>query len=153
MNFNTFPLVTNDELQILKNNFSYQQIRDRKESIKDAYFSVQKCKSLLLGQNTKFNNKIQSSLNETNHCLDSIIENFNSTFNPPKTIINITNFNLFGFIKNLLDAISKLNNWCNDENKEHYKNIAISSAKNLIKCSKEILSALENSNIRLFKFM
>lgn len=154
MNYNDFPILNNEQYDLLQQNYNSNKT-DRNTHINHILINLHECKFTCL--NIKDCNKnITVAISNTLTTIDSIINNFNTLTNAPlntTTTLKVNNFNPFKFLNKLLNCISLFYNWQNNESKDYFKNLANTYYLDLNKCLANIISALEQSNIRLYKYM
>jgi len=154
MNYNDYPILKNEEYNILKQHFSTSQQLDRKTILIKICNEIISCKNICLTLENLYNSKIKKSVENTFIILTKLYDNFSSTFNINLKSNNSTqSFNVFKLIKKLTNLISLLIIWQQQENKEYYKIFSKNSIFDIIKTLEEIFNSLENSNIYFFKHM
>ncbi len=154
MNYNDFPILDDDTYRMMMNEYNNTLPFDRNTTINKLFLELDECKNFCLGLTKHVNKKIQLAVEKAKIEIEKILENFHATFTiNVKSQKEIKDFNLFTFIKKLINSISSMNIWANNEQKTYYKNLASMNIVTLIKILVEIIEALENSNLHLFKFM
>lgn len=154
MNYNDFPILSNEQYDLLQQNYSNYKT-DRNTYINRILAGLHECKFTCL--NIKDCNKnITLSISNTLSTIDLIINNLSNLTNAPvsyENTVKISNFNVFKFLGKLLNCLNLFHNWQNDESKDYFKNLANTYFLDLSKCLSNIISALEQSNVRLYKYM
>lgn len=153
MNYNDFPILTNQEYQLMNENFSTIQ-PNRKAQISKICFEINTCKNSTLTLSNKFNKKICDSLNQTHTTLEKLLNNLTSTFNINETSNNtIVDMNIFSFLNKVVNIISLIQVWSTTEEKTYYKSIAQKSIVELLNILNSLIKSLQLSNVQFFKYM
>ncbi len=152
MNYDDFPILKNEDYQILNEQFNIVQF-DRKSTLKNLCSELSVCSNSCLSLYSLHNSKTQKALKETHICLEKIFGNLTSFFNISHKNDTILNLNLFSFLKKISSLINGFLNWAKLEHKEYYKSLAFKSAEEICNHLKIIFSSLEESNILTFKHM
>lgn len=154
MKYNDFPILNNDEYNLINSHFFNTEKFDRKTTLIKICNNISCCKNLCLELSSKHNLKIRNAINHTYEILNKLNENLSSSFNlnilPNNTIKTCS---LFDFMKKITNINSLILEWSKNEQKEYFKSIALNTMKDLVDILKAIISALEESNIILFKHM
>ena len=154
MIYNDFPILNNDEYELLSKQYSKFQPADRKTLIFKICNELNICYNFCMGFENKFNKKIKSEIENSKIVLFKLLENFTSTFNiSPPINQTINSFNLFSFIKKITYSTTFILQWLSIEQKEYYKKLGQSSVAELMELVNKIISALEESNLHFFKHM
>ncbi len=154
MNYNDFPILDDSTYNLMMNEYNNSLPFDRNTAINKLYLELDECKNFCFGLTNRVNKKIQLAVESAKTEIEKILENFHATFsihvNSQK---EIKEFNLFTFIKKLISSISNMHHWANNEQKTYFKTLAGNNIITLINILMQIIEALENSNLHLFKFM
>ena len=155
MDYDDFPILTDEQYRQMQNKFNFflEKDFDRKQNVFQIYSFLNECKNLIPFLTEKVNSKIMESLNLALSKLNKTISNFEATFNFSNQKIEINEPNLFAFLKKLCLTQKLFVFWLKNEQKEYFKQFALNAAADLIELQFNILSALEQSKIDLFKFM
>lgn len=153
MKYDDFPILTNHEYETLNSQFLENTNPNRKDLLNEICQDLSNCSSSCLNLFSEHNQGIKQSLTLTNKTLTKLFNNLTTTFdlNPIKTYVS--NTNIFNLLSRLIKIISNIQKWLQLEEKTYYKSLATKSLNEIILCANSILSALENSNIKLFKHM
>lgn len=154
MNYEDFPILSNQEYELINSHFSKREKFDRKTILNKICNELIICKNICLESKSKYNKKICSALEKSLIILNKLNQNISSCFN----IVNSQSqtmkiFNLFDFMKKLISISSLVFSWFEHEPKEYYKNLAGKTNRELLQVMENIISALNNSNIITFKHM
>lgn len=154
MNYNDFPILNNDEYNLINNHYLNKTIFDRKKLLSQINNEIINCINLSFNIQANFNLKIRKSIENMHKNLVKIQTNLTTTFNLDIVFNqNFSNFNLFSFINRILNIINQLTNLILNEQKEYYKKLINKNIEDLICALKEIFLALDNSNLLFFKHM
>ena len=154
MNYNDFPILSNDEYNLLNEHFNINQPKDKPTVLNNLLEKLNICFSFCIGLTNKYNVKINIAINNTKNQIEKIKNNLTATFNLTSTKNNsVLNSNIFILLNTIIEAVHETIIWTTIENKEYYKTLAQKNLNDLISCVKEILLALEKSNILFFKHM
>ena len=155
MDYNDFPILTDEQYKQMQNKFNFflEKNFDRKQTTFKIYSILTECKNSLPFINEKVNLHIKESLNFALNKLNKMASNFEATFNFSSQKIEVNATNLFSFLKKLSNLLKIFIFWLNNEQKEYFKQFSINAAAELTEVLFNILSALENSKIDLYKFM
>ena len=152
MNYNDFPILNDLEYNFLNKQFSTIEF-NRKDVLTKISYELNSIVNTNLGSKEKFNNKIKQELKNAIETSNKWLNNFSSQFNLTIKNLEISNLNIFSMLKKLNTTISFLLVLVKNETKEYYKTLAINCANELILSSSNILQALNESNLILFKHM
>ena len=154
MNYNDFPILNDDKYKMIQAEYEKFLPFNRKNIITKIYLLLEECRHLCFGLNKRFNTHIDFAINDTKHELERVMDNFHSIFNiKPDYKKEIAEFNLFHFLKKLINCIKEILAWNSKEDKEYYKKFSDSTLNILLTCISNLIQSLENSNIHIFKFM
>ena len=155
MDYDDFPILTDEQYRQMQNKFNFflEKDFDRKQNVFQIYSFLNECKNLIPFLTEKVNSKIMESLNLALSKLNKTISNFEATFNFSNQKIENNEPKLFAFLKKLCLTQKLFVFWLKNEQKEYFKQFALNAAADLIELQFNILSALEQSKIDLFKFM
>ena len=149
-----------NDFQILNDN-SYKKLANAyntNKSIGNFHVEVYKkllfCSECLCINKPQINNKILLSLNYSITVIEQILENFKCIFNLKNLKqTEIKEINLFEYVLHLINIVEYLNIWQNEEKNNYYKNFIFKTINELILTLKNIFSALNKSNIKIYKFI
>jgi len=147
MKYNDFQILNHDEYKILNTHYTQNQL-DRTTTISKICVNIDECKSSLNQLIHSSNWQIKQELNKCFSDFSLILENLNH-----KPLNQIKSLTLFTFLKKISTTIQYLLTWQRQETKDYFKTIISSSIQILTTNLTNILTALENSNIKIFKFM
>ena len=154
MNYNDFPILSNDEYKFLNEQYSLNPSFDRKTYLFKICTELLSCINICVGLNGRFNSKICYTISDSKQVLEKILNNLTSTFNiSMSSQKEISNFNLFTFLKKIINTVSLITSLTNFEQKEYYKTMLTKSTNELLKILENIITALENSNLHFFTHM
>ena len=153
MEYNDFPILNDEEYKFLENKFSENISFNRDENI----FYIFSDLSILFNATplliAKSNSFIREGLEMAKSELEKLVENFNSTFNLKINKNEIKEKNLFNFLKMLANLQKKLIFWHKFEQKEYFKQFSLNTINSVNEILLSLTTALENSNIQLYRFM
>ena len=153
MEYNDFPILNDEEYKFLENKFKENVSFNREEKtffIFNNLLALFNCCPMLI---VKSNRNIKESLLKAKTEIEKLIENFNSTFNFKINKNEIKEINLFKFLKILANIQKNLIIWIKFEQKEYFKQFSINSLNCITEIVLDLAKALENSEIRLPRFM
>ena len=154
MNYSDFQILSNEAYQIINEKYSSTSKPDRKSILFQICKELKTCSNFCFNLENKYNFKIRKSIELANSCIIKLYNNLQTTFNLYNNPnLSVENFNLFGFLKKLTNIISLFSSWNNLEAKEYYKSICEKSISDLLDVFQNILSSLEESDIRFYKHM
>lgn len=154
MIYNDFQILNDEKYKLMNEHFTKSKLNDRQVTLTEICHDLIVCRDTCLHISSKFNVKLRKAVEETNNVITKTFDNFSSLFNiniKPNT--KTSNFNLFSFMKRLIDTTRKITEWGKVETKEYYISIAQKSLGDILNCFDLILSALEESNLYFFKYM
>jgi len=150
--YNDFPILNNEQYSFLNNQFSNKP--DRTFFANNLNNKIMVCISYFNGFNFKVNEKIKQALLNTKLTLEQSLENLKANFKINKNQTPIAkDFNIFSFLKSLTEILNTTNSWLLEEEKFYYKQFIKNLNISIIDSAKKILTALEKSNLHLFKYM
>ena len=154
MNYDDFPILNDEGYEILKKNYSTPSKPNRR----DLVFKICQTLSNLVCSCFEFedvyNKKIITSIEQTKEILLKHMDNFTELFNIKlEGNKKVKAFNVFSFLKDLTKLPILFNKWSDIEEKEYYKITAQKSMAEIFNCIEEILSVLQTSNIKFYKYM
>ncbi len=153
MNYNDFQILDDDTYRNMLSAYNSIHSLDRTTTINKIYLELKSCMNSCITI-TNINKKLESALTFTQSELHKILENFSiSNFEDKGTKKVYRKQTPISLLKNLVSSISNLEEWRISESKEYYKNLASKTISALIKIISTILSALDESNIKFFRFM
>lgn len=154
MNYNDFPILSNEEYNLMNQHFNNEHTTDRKTQVDKIFSLLDSAYNICVGLSNKHNFKITKSITTFSQTILKVKNNFTATFNlntnSNKTVFNYT---IFKLLDKIFDIIHELNIWISFEEKTYYKTLAQKSLKEIIIESKQILLSLNNSNVLFFKHM
>ena len=157
MTYNDFPILNNNEYKILNEQYeqwSKHSKSDRKSQILKICNELNNSISFCLQLKSKHNLKIRTSIEQTRQSLINLLDNICCCFNISLSHQNqLTNYNLFSFLKQQNHLLRLFNDWQNFEEKEYYKTIIQKSIIIILDCNSNLITSLEESNINFFKYM
>lgn len=153
MNYDDFPILNEQNYNLINEQYNFQQPFERHNCIVKIYLSLNEIKYFFYELNN-INFKIKSVLLNCKQNIQKLQDNLTATFTiNTDTQKTIKSSNLFSLI-NKITLTSKLyKQWIENEEKEYYKKLALNSLEILLNSTSEILSVLEKSNVILFKYM
>lgn len=154
MNYNDFPILNDDNYRMIQSEYEKFLPFNRKSQIDKLYFTLEECRHLCFGLDKKYNKLISTAILKTKTEIEKIMDNLHATFNLNiEYRKEINEFNLFTFIKKIINSISEFKEWYTKEEKEYYKKISSNSMSSLLSCLNDLITSLENSNLHIFKYM
>ncbi len=153
MEYNDYPILNDEEYKFLENKFNENISFNRDENIYYIFndlLTLQNATPLLVA---KSNQVLRQGLQMAEGELKKLVENFNSTFNFKINKNEIKEKNLFNFLKMLANLQKKLIFWHKFEQKEYFKQFSLNSLNTVNEILLGLVTALENSNIQLYRFM
>ncbi len=153
MNYNDFPILNNDEYELINQQFSSNLPFERKFHLLQICKEINLCSSSCFVISSQYNQKIIHTLSATNKTLTKLFDNLTSLFNLNNKATTIENFSIFTFIKKLINLNNLFQDWIANEKKEYYIAIAQKSIKEINSCVTDICSALDESNLHFYKHM
>ena len=153
MNYSDFPILSPSNYNILAENYELNKLPSN-EYFHIIYNKLLKCSYSLLTLKNNYNKNIINSIKNNATTIELLLDNFKSIFK----VHNLTNksfneFNLFSHLKDLIKICSLFNSWLENENKPHINKFIINSNKSLLYSIENIVSAMEKSEIFIFKNM
>ncbi len=152
MNYDDFPLLKNNDYEILSQHYSELK-QDKKTIIYLICSELICCANSCPSISNSLNHKSQIALNESRHLFEKLANNLTNLFNLSIENKTMKEINLFSFMKKTTSILQNFLKWANQENKEYYKKHALQAANELAQQLNLLLSCLENSNIFMFKYM
>ncbi len=146
------PILSETEYQIINSHYAKNLPQDRLTHANKINIQLQDCKKMCLNIHN-VNAQISSALSSTIAEINLIIGNLQACLNVTTESNSTIQFSLFKFINKLLTGASMFLEWEQQEQKEYYKNLALKCHKKIMLCIKNILNSLENSTIKIFKYM
>lgn len=154
MDYNDFPILDDDKYQLIQSQYENFLPFNRKDNVNKIYLLLEECRHLCFGLTKQYNANINRSIFNTLHELERVMDNFNSTFSIKLDYKKqISEFNLFQFLKKLIECVKEISLWNLKEDKVYYKKFSHDNHIIILNCVYNLVSVLENSNIRIFKFM
>lgn len=153
MRYNDFPILNDNEYKFLNEQFNNSSF-NKKEILTKICFELNTIINFNFTNKEKFNNKIKQEIFNGIEIANKWLNNFSSQFNISlKSTTNIVNINIFSLLKKFNTVIYQLTTLIKHESKEYYKSLAINCINEIISTSSNILQALNESNLILFKYM
>ncbi len=154
MEYNDFPILNDDEYKLLQDKYNNLLPFDRLQCVNLIYSSCVMCEDCCYTVSAIVNPTIRQSVKQCLGELNKISSNLLSTFNlKPALTHELKSVNLFNFLKKLINLLKNLQNWCKNEEKEYFKSLAFKSSVAVMDATANILSAIENSNVPIYKHM
>ncbi len=154
MDYNDFPILTDEQYNFLQTKFeNFSSPFNRKETVLKFFNELIECKMSLPFIKEQTNYIIKKSLNAALKKFESIISNLNATFNFSINTSATKEINIFCLLKKISNLIKINVFWANLEQKEYFKHYSLKILNELSIILYDILSALQNSQINIFKFM
>ena len=154
MNYNDFPILSNEEYQLLNSHFSTSNISSRKDILFKILNEISNCKNLCFNIEQKQNFKLKTSLEFSFNTLTKLENNLSTSFNLKTTSSqSYKSVNIFSFTKKITKLSTLVSSWHSTEQKEYFKAIAHKTLIDLLSILENIFTALETSNVLLFKHM
>lgn len=152
MNYNDFPIM-NDEDYLKLNTLYSQPQTDKHRLMFDLCTKLNQCRNMCFFITDNHNKKIKDSLLGASKTLTKLFNNFSSTFNIQPSNNQITEGNIFLFMKLLNSTIKLLQSWAEIEKKEYYQKLISNSSLEILEILDQLFGALLTSNISFFKHM
>ena len=153
MEYNDFPILDNSQYKLMQDKFNEQFSFDRKETVFIIYSSLTECNFTCTLLYAKLNKTICESLKQSNEKLELAISNLEATFNLHLNKTEVKEMSIFGFLCKLTNCLKQINLWQQKEQKEYFKHFALQLSADLTAVLSNILSAIEKSNIQLYKYL
>lgn len=154
MTYNDFPILDDQHYALLNSHYSNKQDFNRVNTAHKLFTELFNTKTVCSAIPANFNTKIKLALNDCYLTLNKLTENISTTFNiDPPSIKSIKSCSIFTLIKKLLSLLKLFNEWQTNEIKEYYKNIATKSLDELFCEADKLLTAINESNVYIFKHM
>lgn len=154
MNYNDFPILANDDYNILKNEYLNKIKSETNDNVSKVFSILVLCKNICFGLNPTYNIKIQRCTNNIKNDLSKLLDDLKFTFKLNETANqDINTFDIFFLTHNLLEGIEIIVDILRSEINNYNRRLFSSIELVLTKSIKNILSALKDSNIILFQHM
>ena len=153
MEYNDFPILNEEEYKFLQNKFSEKVSFNREEKIVSIFSNLLdlfNSSPMLIAQSNQI---LKENLIFAKNEFEKLIENFNSTFNLKINKNEIKEKNIFNFLKTTINLQKNLINWHKFEQKEYFKQFSLNTLIAVNEILFHLISAIENSNVTLYKFM
>lgn len=151
MNYNDYPILSDEQYKLMQDKFNEQNYFDRKENSYSIYLNLKECTNSITFLYQKVNAQICEQLKIAKQSLEKATSNFEATFNLPNKQAAVKETNLFNLLKNLAKIQKKLANWLKFEQKEYFRQFILNLLEDVSNILFGLLNAVENSEIRLFK--
>jgi len=153
MIYNDFQILSDNTYFSLNNHYLSQK-KDRKTYANILYSELAWCHNILATIKPHINLNIKKQLNNSKNVLQQILENLLANFKIEKTNnSSAVEFNIFYFIRKLIQTLTITNSWLIDEEKTYYQQFIKNTNASIIAIISNLLSSLENSEIIFFKHM
>lgn len=153
MEYNDFQILSNEQYDMLNKQYLNNENIEM-DILNNLFLNFDQCKSFCFGLSNKVNKQIQHSLAYARQEYDKLINNLNQTFSiSAHTPQTIQTFNLFSFAKKVVEGLTLIQQLCNVSATKKITNFVCSTTKTILNILNNLFSALEKSNIYLFKYM
>lgn len=153
MIYNDFPILNDEQYKIMQDKFNEHSSFNRKEIVYAIYNKLIICNTSCVFLSEKVNKHIRESLNNCKCEFEKTISNLEATFNLKNNKNELKELNFFKFLKILVEITKNLTFWHEKEEKEYFKKFSLNISISLINLILDLTSALEKSNITMYKFM
>lgn len=154
MKYEDFPILNNSEYSFMFEQYSKTKTITREPLVNQICNEITICLNTYWTIEPLYNNKISNAVKKCNQTLTRHLDNLTSLFNiQTSSTKSITTLNLFGFMQKINNIITLSINWFSNEEKEYYKTLSKKTIEEIISCTNEILSSMEDSNINFYKHM
>ncbi len=150
--YDDFPILDNESYLNLMHAYETKP-KDRNVFINLIYTDLEQCKQICLGISPDINKKIRDVICESKKELDKICDNLKSSFSISISVKEVKTFNIFTFVKCLSSALENFSLWEHNEEKQYYKTLANFSTISLINIIKNVMTVLEDKNIKIYKYL
>lgn len=153
MKYNDFQIFNDDTFSTLSSHYFTNKKNERIDLANKLYFELSSCFYMCFA-NKNYNNKIISSIEKTKNILNNLIDNLKANFSLAEiSQKNYKDCNIFQIVNKLLTSIELCNIWLKQEEKEYFKYFLNNFISNLIDLNLILISSLEKSSIKFYKFM
>ena len=153
MNYNDYPILTNQEYETISNNFNFSK-PERKTVCTNLYQELASTLDICSNILNKYNHTITNQLKSLQISISNIIENLKANFTFSSfQFSSYSNSNIFKLIIKIQNCLKLSHNWCLTEEKDYYKNMAKTIYNKVFELNYNLISAIEKSNVKLFKHM
>lgn len=153
MEYNDFKILSNEQYDMLNKQYVINENIEM-DILNNLFLNFDQCKSFCFGLSNKVNKQIQQALNNARQEYDKLINNLNLTFNiTAHTPQTIQSFNLFSFAKKVVEGLILVQQLCFVSANKKISNFVCATTKTILEILSNLFSALEKSNIHLFKYM
>ena len=154
MNYDDFPILNDENYKMIQSQYDKFLPFNRKTCIDKIYILLEECRHFCFGLDKRYNKNITISITNVKKTLEQIMDNFHAVFQiDVEYKKQINEFNIFTFIKKIITCIIEIKNWNLKEEKEYYKKLSNNCLNILLNSLSDIISALEKSNLIIFKYM
>lgn len=153
MEYDDFPILNENEYAFLNDKFNEQKTFNRSENVYTIFCVLNESLNALPFLMQEVNPNLRQSLTAVQQELNKIKENFNAIFNFKENNKEIKQINLFNFLKNVVILQKNSINWQKFEQKEYFKQFSCNLIAKFNDILLQLMSGLENANIKLFKYM
>lgn len=153
-NYNDFNLPNDSNIKLMQEMYKSDTF-NRRTSLTNISSLAHSFLSQCYGIENKLNLRIRSRLEETKKELEKLIENLSLTFSFTYSVSNqsITNFNLFYSLKILIQIVYELHELETNEEKAYFKKFTKNTISSILNHLNNILEALGNSYVHVFKYI
>ena len=152
--YNDFPILSDQAYLLMNQEFAKTRVYSRDIAINQIFFALCECKNLCYNVGSNYNKRVIDAVAHAKEDIDNCITNLQTAFELDELPQQeIKEFNIFSILKNLTNSIGLTFEVFTHEAKEYHKKIASSNLKLLTQACQTILTALESSQIKLFRFM
>lgn len=152
MNYEDFPILTNEQYHFLNEHYETKSF-NKKQIIQEI---CNQLNGLIYFSNLDniYNSKIQTSIKEAKLKLTENIDTIESLFNlKPTDKTEFIQHSVFSFLSRLSKILKQTNDWILNEDKTYYQKTATNLNNKICECIDLICNSLENSNITFYKHM
>ena len=153
MEFNDYPILTDDQYNLMRQEYQSSLFFDRKNIAHKLFYILNDCNNMFYSINIKFNLKTTNAITNLNKEISKICESLAINFNIENSVSQVKDFNLFKYLRNISLAMNELIIWLTHEEKEFYKKTIQSFFSLLLEKENELFLKLEQSNIQFYKHM
>ncbi len=153
MEYNDFPILDDARYKLMQDKFNEQFAFDRKQNVFFIYSNLCECNLACPLLYNKLNKTLCDCLKQSKPKVELAISNLEATFNLHQNKTEIKEMNLFAFLTKLTNILKQINFWQQKEQKEYFRHFALQLSADLTEVLFDILSALQNCNIQLFKYL
>lgn len=154
MNYNDFPILSNDDYKLMEEHFENKPKENRLFYLSEVLSILNIAYNTCIGLSKVYNQNIRKEISKTKNTVEKIKNNLSSIFNNNHTQQNwINKTNIFNLLNILIEACKQLNEWAKMEEKAYYKTVLFNSINDIYLNILNILKSLEKSTIHFYKHM